>query len=321
VNKYSQKKMDLIDLNSNTHATKLFEDVVKDDSDIPLEKFATRDYEIEERARQYNVKEVFSYILTFEDLLTNSQFVDDMKDILVTLKNAYNHHVDIEFTLNYFDNVNYRINLLQCRPFQTKGDLQNIELPKNLNADQIVVKTKGPIIGSSLATQLTRIVYVYAMTYSSLGTNDRYAVARIIGKITQHESSADKNIALIGPGRWGTTSPSLGVPVSFKEISSVSVICEVAEMHEGLVPDVSLGTHFFNDLVEMDILYIAVYPHKPDYRINREFLTTSENRLSEILPDDKKWEHVVWVIDQPVNLNADVITQDCVLYVNQLPKE
>ena len=69
----------------------------------------------------------------------------------------------------------------------------------------------------------------------------------------------DSNIMLIGPGRWGTTMPELGIPVSFNEIRNTTVLCELVMMHEGLVPDLSLGTHFFNDLVEMDILYMAFF--------------------------------------------------------------
>ncbi len=65
---------------------------------------------------------------------------------------------------------------------------------------------------------------------------------------------------LIGPGRWGTTTPSLGVPVSFAEIDAARILCEIVAMREDLVPDVSLGTHFFNDLVEMDMLYLALFP-------------------------------------------------------------
>jgi len=64
-------------------------------------------------------------------------------------------------------------------------------------------------------------------------------------------------LLFVGPGRWGTAEPALGVPVSFAEISRVTALCEVIEMREGLVPDVSLGTHFFNDLVEMQVLYLA----------------------------------------------------------------
>ena len=67
---------------------------------------------------------------------------------------------------------------------------------------------------------------------------------------------------LIGPGRWGTTTPSLGVPVHFAEINTVSVLCEIVAMRDDLVPDVSLGTHFFNDLVENDMLYLALFPKR-----------------------------------------------------------
>ena len=66
--------------------------------------------------------------------------------------------------------------------------------------------------------------------------------------------------------------PSLGVPVSFAEINTVSVICELTLMHEGVIPDVSLGTHFFNDLVEMDILYLAIIPGKNGDSMNEQFL-------------------------------------------------
>jgi pyruvate,water dikinase len=76
---------------------------------------------------------------------------------------------------------------------------------------------------------------------------------------------------LIGPGRWGTTSPELGVPVRFAEINNAAVLCELVVMREGLVPDVSLGTHFFSDLVETDILYLAVFPQRQDNRLNEKF--------------------------------------------------
>jgi hypothetical protein len=52
---------------------------------------------------------------------------------------------------------------------------------------------------------------------------------------------------LLGPGRWGTASPDLGVPVQFAEINHVSVLCEIVTMRENLIPDVSLGTHFVPD--------------------------------------------------------------------------
>ncbi len=132
---------------------------------------------------------------------------------------------------------------------------------------------------------------------------------------------------LLGPGRWGSTTPSLGVPVGFADIRNVNVLCEIAEMHEGLVPDVSLGTHFFNNLVELDILYMAIYPEKSDNVINREFLNNSVNKLKDLFPEALKWSDVVRVIDfsgpeyeEQLYLNVNSVEQRGFLYLDKKNK-
>jgi hypothetical protein len=89
------------------------------------------------------------------------------------------------------------------------------------------------------------------------------------------------------------------VPVSFAEIDTVAVLCEIVAMRENLVPDVSLGTHFFNDLVEMDILYLALFPGRAGNQWSLEFFEQSPNRLAELVPEAAQWAHVVRVIDPP----------------------
>ena len=93
--------------------------------------------------------------------------------------------------------------------------------------------------------------------------------------------------------------PLLGVPVSFAEIDTVSVLCEIVAMRENLVPDVSLGTHFFNDLVEWDMLYLALFPGRAGNQWSLEFFEQSPNRLEELVPDAAQWAHAVRVIDLP----------------------
>ena len=127
---------------------------------------------------------------------------------------------------------------------------------------------------------------------------------------------------LVGPGRWGTSTPALGVPVAFAEIENVSVIVEVAIMHEGLVPDVSLGTHFFNDLVELDMLYVAVSPEREGHLIDQDFLERrSPNCLAEILPDASNLQNVVRVIETchnglPLRLYAETRRQKSVCFLS-----
>jgi hypothetical protein len=242
-----------------------------------------------------------------------------MRAMLSTLQKAYRHPVDVEFTAHVLDAHRINLNLVQCRPFQVKGEAPDVQMPQHVDAARTVLATGGPIVGNSLATRVSRIVYVVPQSYSSLPENGRHAVARLIGRITHASGrSPEGAIVLIGPGRWGTTTPSLGVPVSFAEINTVRVLCEIAEMHEGLVPDVSLGTHFFNDLVEMDMLYLAVYPRHEGAVINVDFLMRAPNRLLELCPDAHAWTGTVRVIDsgeEQILLNVNSLEQRGIMYL------
>ncbi len=325
VRKYSQHCVDVLDLHDNRYITKDFEEVVRGAPEFDLKMFASRDKEVERKAREYGTKNVFSWVLTFDELLLRTGFVGDMAKMLKILQKAYNHPVDVEFTANFLDDrQDYNINLLQCRPFQIKGNLRKVKAPVSIKDEQILLKTRGPIIGSSISTTVDRIIYVVPEVYSKMKMTDRYSVARLIGRITHLKDKGKiPKIMLIGPGRWGTTTPSLGVPVSFAEIDTVSVICEVAAMDENLIPDISLGTHFFNDLVEVDMLYFAVFPEKKDSAINRCFFNNTKNKLDSLIPVEKLLSQAVKVIDsdsieagRPICLNADVLEQKAICYLD-----
>jgi hypothetical protein len=122
---------------------------------------------------------------------------------------------------------------------------------------------------------------------------------------------------LLGPGRWGTTTPSLGVPASFSDIATVSALCEIVAMRDDLIPDVSLGTHYFSDLVESDILYLALFPGRQNNFLSLDFFEQSPNKLAALLPDAADWAGVVRVIDV-----ADVADgRDLILYANSLKQQ
>jgi hypothetical protein len=95
-------------------------------------------------------------------------------------------------------------------------------------------------------------------------------------------------------------------------------------MHEGLVPDVSLGTHFFNDLVELNMLYFAVAPDKKGHQLNQERLLSLPNRLATLLPEASAMEQAVRVVDAKdipgglhLNLHADTVKQKVVCYLGE----
>ena len=144
-----------------------------------------------------------------------------------------------------------------------------------------------------------RINYIVPSVYGVLSDRDRYTIARLIGRIAHHKSNGEKVTLVISPGRWGSSMPSLGVPVKFAEINTVSVLCELIEMNENLVPDISLGTHFFNDIVEFKMLYCALFPTIAGNNINKAFLESAPNRLYALLPGQDRWSDAVRVIHFP----------------------
>jgi pyruvate, water dikinase len=297
VRRYTQRRVDALDLDANRLLSKDFEEVARESETIPLSLFASRDEEMERRAREANLRNIFPWVLTFDDLLTKTGFVADMKEILRTVHTAYESPVDMEFATNFMPDGSYRINVLQCRPLQLKGGGSIFPAPKEIPADQVVLEARGAVIGQSRVSRIERLIYV-SPAYGELPDNTRYSVARAIGRIvrTPHPAEAP-SVFLIGPGRWGTTTPSLGVPVSFAEISRTAAVCEVVAMREDLVPDVSLGTHFFSDLVEMDILYLALFPNREGNTLNADFLENAPNSLDEVLPEATHLSHVLRVID------------------------
>lgn len=318
VRQYAQRRVDYIDLEANHLTSGDFREVVQQSDDLPLDLFASRDQQQEHRAAETGRKAAFPYVLTFERLFRQTDFIPTMKSMLQTLQKAYDYPVDVEFTAN-FDDDRYKINLVQCRPLQVKGGGTISDPPAWLRDEHTVLEARGAVIGQSRQLPVHRVIYVRPRAYGQLPIADRYAVARLVGRLTHAPLPPEAgSILLMGPGRWGTTTPSLGVPVSYGDISPVSVLCEIVAMRDDLIPDVSLGTHFLNELVELDTLYMALFPHKEGNRLNDGYFDQAPSRLLELAPDAERWKDVVRVIDaadRPIVIHANTLKQRVVGYV------
>jgi hypothetical protein len=117
---------------------------------------------------------------------------------------------------------------------------------------------------------------------------------------------------LIVPGRVGTTSPELGVPTTFADISEFEVICELSVSGVGYNPELSYGSHIFQDLVEAGILYTAVFEDEHTKVYHPEKLLEVPNLFLEMLPDADDLQSVVRI--------CDVSGGRCILY-NDLSHE
>jgi len=286
---YSQRRVDFLDILANRFASSHFLDLVKSTPDLPLEMVASQDASSDARTT--------NYVPTFDEFLSQTPFVQQMREILATIEHAYENPVDIEFTVNFLARREYRINLLQCRPLQVRG-AAGVRVPAvQVRDSDRIVEAHGGIIGPSRIARLDRFIYVVPKLYGELPYKHRYEVARLLGRLNQTQRGDSEAVMLLGPGRWGTASPDLGIPVQFAEISRASVLCEIVGMRENLVPDVSLGTHFLNELVEMDILYMAFFPGKQRNYLNEAFFLESPNRLLDLVPGATAWQQMVRVVD------------------------
>ncbi len=325
VRQYAQRQVDVLDLAANHLATLPLREVARRSPSLDLDLFASRDAEIERRAKASGIADAFPYVLTFDRLFRETDLVRDVRDLLAALQRAYDWPVDVEFTANFPSGDGYKINLLQCRPLQVQRSAAVAEPPADLTPDDRVLSARGAVIGQSRVTRLDRLIYVVPEAYARLPIGRRYGLARLIGRLAHlDEGEAPRTVMLLGPGRWGTTTPSLGVPVSFADINAVSVLCEVVAMGENVAPDVSLGTHFLNELIEMDILYLALFPKQEGNRLNTEFLAAASNRLTDLAPDAAEWADAVRVIEpahlpdaRGLVLHADTLKQEVLCYLER----
>jgi len=122
-------------------------------------------------------------------------------------------------------------------------------------------------------------------------------VARIVSRLNR--SLEGHHFILIGPGRWGSQNVTLGVPISYADIYNTSALVELAIPRQGITPEPSYGTHFFQDLVESRIYPLAIYPQEPGDLLNQEFLDRAQNQLATLRPEDAGYAHIVKVIHIP----------------------
>jgi len=318
---YAQWKVDVLDLRERQLRTLPFQEVAEACGEAAIEMAASHDHELARSAREAG-RPAFSWVLTFNKLLSETEFAADLRTLLKTLEQAYEYPVDIEFAANFLPDGSYRINLVQCRPFQVKGGGHLLAPAPEVEDDRVALRTSGAVIGPSLSAKVGRLIYVVPRLYGQLPMTDRYSIARLIGRLTNLGMRTEGTVMLAGPGRWGTSDPSLGVPVSFAEISGVGALCEILEMRDGLTPDVSLGTHFFNDLVERQVLYLALVPGKEGNFVGSALIEGAPNRLADLLPDAAAWASVVRVIEPAredgtpaLRLHADSLRQRALCFL------
>lgn len=321
--RYSQHKIDLLDVSLNELVSLDIGRLSGLGPDIrawPL--VAEHDHETSRRMKAMGYENTQAWILTFEKLLRDTPLVATMQKLLQTLQEAYDYPVDTEFTINFMPDKSMRLNLLQCRPLQTWKRINRPGRREASREAQILIKSRGRFMGGDDLPIIERIVYVEPNAYAALTVNDKYQVARLVGRINRAFASRVRSLAFIGPGRWGTSTPSLGVPINFAEISQAGLLVEVAVRQQGYVPELSYGTHFFQDLVETKVYYAAIFPGEEGVAFDVKYLQNQINNFPVLWPDYARWQHVIKLIDlqsygQALYLDMDWKTQEFYAYIDK----
>lgn len=320
--RFSQHDLDVLNIQSNELETISLVETTHEGLNIKLDLFGIRDPETTQRLRERGYHDREAWILTFDNLLSHSSLTGVMHRMLKKLEEMYDYPVETEFTVNFTEHNVYKINLLQCRPVQTKGQAhQRVKIPDDIDQDRVFISTKGHFMGGSVVQDIVQVIVVDPLAYGELSLSDKYSVARLIGKLNKLIRNRDNTpTMLLGPGRWGTTTPSLGVPVRFSEINNISFLGEVAHTDGNLMPELSFGTHFFQDLVETGIFYLAIFPDNPEVVFRRNILDQFENVLDKIVLETSKYGHVVKVYEtgkQGLRIMADIVSQKLICFVNE----
>ncbi len=278
--KFSQGKAEVIDMAEKVMKKLSLENI---EADIPkyLDKILLEhDCDAESRLREMGRRREVKFI-SCKGLVANATLMEQMKRMLRCIQDEYEYPVDTEFTINISENGEYSVDLLQCRPLQVQKGKTGTVIPEDIPEDKILLESKGSSMGMSKASILDIIVYVDPVKYYNMPYKEKDIVAKLIGKINWHYRDMNKHMMLIVPGRVGTTSPELGVPTAFSDISAYEIICETEESKAGYNPELSYGSHIFQDLVEAEILYTAIFNNEKTLHFSPEKLESSRNLISE----------------------------------------
>ena len=296
---YSQQCIDLIDLQDNQFKTLPIQQVLQ--SKYPVLRYLAQvdqgDY-LSPLRIVLRETDAQSLVLTFDGLLRRTPLAKRLVRMLQTLENNYYSPVDTEFTVQIInpDSIQpeVKISLLQCRPQSHLKEI-DAQLPQNIPDEDIIFSTQR-MAPEGRVSDIHYVVFIKPEEYYALPTEAaRAELGTAICRL--NVALQGQTFICVGPGRWGTTNPDLGVKIGYGDIYNSSALVELTGQGIGAAPEASFGTHFFQDLVESNIFPLAIYLDDPGARFNREFFYQTPNHLSDFLEIDNKLSRCLNVID------------------------
>ena len=214
--------------------------------------------------------------------------------------------VELEFAVN----INNKIKefcLLQIKPMVIGTKKTNINIPL-LKKHKSLLCYSEQVLGDGEIDEISNIIYVDPTTFKR---NKTQQIADEIGLLNK-KINAKNTYALIGPGRWGTSDPWLGIPVEWNQISNAKMIVEVGI--DELNPDPSFGSHFFQNISNLRIGYFTIRKKYHNQFINWDWIKKQSIK--------HQTEFVKLVeLKKPLFIKIDGINGKGIILKNKIEKE
>ena len=215
-------------------------------------------------------------VISFDAILKYNRFplAQIIRDLLDLCKEALMCDVEMEFAAD----MDYRhkdnalvLKLLQVRPVGEYGNDAKVSIADaEKNMQKVLVKS-SKALGSGQIENITHIIHVPSDTFDSAKTID---MAKEIAKMNSIVRNEGGSYLLIGPGRWGSSDPWLGIPVLWSDISEAKIIVESAIPGYQIEP--SQGTHFFQNITSLGVGYLTVDTVRRDGLIDEDSISGFE---------------------------------------------
>ncbi len=234
-------------------------------------------------------------VINFAHILKNKIFpLAPLTDTLLTMgEEAMGCPVEIEFavTLGKKRPLPAEFSLLQIRPMVVSDRLVKVDLA-DMEKKELFCWT-DTALGNGIIDTIKDIVYVKPDLFDASKTR---AIVKEVDKLNRELSSEGKSYMLIGPGRWGSTDPWLGIPVTWSQISGVKVIMEASQQNMNIDP--SQGSHFFQNMTSLGVAYFTVSHVKESNFIDWSWLD-----LQPAAADGELLRHIS--LESPVKVMID----------------
>ena len=234
-------------------------------------------------------------VLTFSSIIKYNHF--PLNDILNEFISRGEDYMGCPFEIEFAVNINKKKTsefcLLQIKPMSIDSIHKDINIDKNSKSDKSFCYS-NQVLGDGISNQILHIIYVNNDSFK------REKTAYIANKISDlNQNLGEKNpYVLIGPGRWGSSDPWLGIPVKWEQISNAKSIVEIGI--DSLNPDPSFGSHFFQNLTSLRIGYFTINRNKYEVSIDWAWLKKQNHILKS------KYVNIV-KLDKPLVIKIDGI--------------